>query len=249
MTNHFKHIVVYGATSAIAQDMCRALVSRGAECFSLIGRNKSRLEIISADLKAQGATSVSLTIEDLSQGADYTEHCTKFESTAPIDLVILAHGILSDDNNTPNDWRKQIELFNINTLNPITILTAWGNYFEQKKSGALAVITSVAGDRGRQSNYPYGASKAALIAYLQGLRNRLSRHNVYVADIRPGFIDTPMTAHISKKPFVVSSDIAGRFIVKQLHGKKDIIYAPQRWRFIMMIIKLIPETIFKRLSL
>ena len=123
------------------------------------------------------------------------------------------------------------------------------NYFEKRGEGTLAAISSVAGDRGRQSNYVYGTAKAAVNTYLQGLRNRLYSKGVHVLTIKPGFVDTPMTAHLRQGPLFASADRVARDIVKAIEKKKCIIYTPWFWRWIMLLIRLIPEPVFRRLKL
>ena len=154
------------------------------------------------------------------------------------------------------DWRESrteksaadtIASCNTNALSVISLLTLLANHFEEKKSGTIAVITSVAGDRGRQSNYIYGASKAMVSVFLQGLRNRLFHSQVNVLDIKPGFVDTPMTAHIKKGgPLWAKPEAVAKDIVNAIEKKKDLLYTPFFWRYIMLIIRNIPECIFKK---
>ncbi|HET8842857.1 MAG TPA: SDR family NAD(P)-dependent oxidoreductase, partial [Ktedonobacteraceae bacterium] len=142
-----------------------------------------------------------------------------------------------------------LQEFAINGASVISLLTLLGNYFEQQKRGCIAVISSVAGDRGRQSNYIYGAAKAAVTAFLSGLRNRLARYGVAVVTIKPGMVDTPMTAHMRKSRLFADPQVVGRGIYDAMLKRKDVVYLPGYWRIIMMVIKSIPEPIFKRLSL
>ena len=139
--------------------------------------------------------------------------------------------------------------FDTNFISVVSLLTQLANHFSAKKSGTIAVISSVAGDRGRQSNYIYGAAKGALSVLLQGLRNRLYSDNVHVLTIKPGFVDTPMTSEIKKNFLFVKPEYVAAAIKSAVEKKKDVIYVPWFWRYIMLIIKLIPEFIFKRLSL
>ncbi|MBZ0308192.1 MAG: SDR family NAD(P)-dependent oxidoreductase, partial [Anaerolineae bacterium] len=138
---------------------------------------------------------------------------------------------------------------NINFLSTVSILTPLANIFEQQKRGVIAVISSVAGDRGRGSNYIYGTAMGAKSIFLQGLRNRLAKSNVTVLTIKPGFVDTPMTAHLKKNPLYASPRTVGKAIYKAMKTERDILYVPFFWMFVMMIIRNIPERIFKKLSL
>ena len=123
------------------------------------------------------------------------------------------------------------------------------NYFEKEKKGCIAVISSVAGDRGRQSNYIYGAAKGGVTTFLQGLRNRLSPSGVSVVTIKPGMVDTPMTAHLPKSPLFAKPSDVGKGIYKAMLAGKDIAYLPVYWKLIMFVIKIIPEGIFKKMRL
>ena len=138
---------------------------------------------------------------------------------------------------------------NINFTSVAGFITILANYFEKMGEGTIAVISSVAGDRGRQSNYIYGAAKGGVTKFLQGLRNRLSQKNIQVLTIKPGLVDTPMTAHLPKNPLYVKPDFVAKSIIRAIEKKKDVIYVPEYWRLIMWVIIHIPEFIFKRLKL
>jgi short-subunit dehydrogenase len=131
----------------------------------------------------------------------------------------------------------------------IALATVLANRFEAQRSGSIAVISSVAGDRGRQSNYVYGAAKGAVTLLLQGLRNRLSKSGVQVLTIKPGFVDTPMTAEFKKGALWAKPDDIAHGIVSAIDRRRDVVYLPGFWRLIMLIIRHIPEPIFKRMSL
>jgi len=138
----------------------------------------------------------------------------------------------------------------INFLSVVSLLTPIANRFEENKRGTIAVISSVAGDRGRQSNYVYGAAKSGLDAFLQGLRNRRSKADVHVLTIKPGFVDTPMTAHIPERgPLWAQPEDVAKGIVSAIEKQKYVVYLPRFWSLIMLIIRSIPERIFKKLSL
>jgi decaprenylphospho-beta-D-erythro-pentofuranosid-2-ulose 2-reductase len=136
-----------------------------------------------------------------------------------------------------------------NFLSVVSLLTLIGNRFEEQRNGCIAVISSVAGDRGRQSNYVYGAAKGALTVFLSGLRNRLVKAGVTVITIKPGFVDSPMTASFRKGFLWASPAVVGRGVYRAIVSRKDVVYLPWYWRYIMMAVVLIPERMFKRLSL
>jgi hypothetical protein len=167
-----------------------------------------------------------------------------------IDTVLIAHGTLPDQKLCEQNVSIALSEFNTNAISTITLLTELANIFEQKKSGVIAVITSVAGDRGRPSNYLYGSAKAAVSTFLEGLSARMFKAGVHVLDIRPGFVATPMTQGLNlPKLLTVEPEVVAKSMVKAIDKKKDIIYTPFFWRYIMLIIKVIPSVIFKKLSL
>jgi short-subunit dehydrogenase len=166
-----------------------------------------------------------------------------------IDIVLIAHGSLPDQKACEQDTQKTLEAINTNAISTISLLTYLANHFERQGRGTIAVISSVAGDRGRQSNYVYGTAKAAVTVFLQGLRNRLYKSGVQVLTIKPGFVDTPMTAAFKKGLLWASPEEIAKAIYIAIATTKDIIYAPWYWRWILLIIRHIPEILFKRLSL
>lgn len=244
-----QNIVIFGATSAIAESTARLYAERGDQLF-LVARNEQRLQDIAADLKVRGAQSVDYQLLDLAE-LDQLEGCItsindKFQR---IDVVLIAHGTLSDQQACEQSLDKTMSELRTNGLSFIGLLTLLANQLEEQRTGTLAIISSVAGDRGRQSNYVYGSAKALVSTFSQGLRNRLSKHGVQVLTIKPGFVDTPMTAHLPKGPLWAKPEQLAAGIVKAIEKKKDVVYLPGFWRYIMLIIMHIPEFVFKRLSL
>jgi len=163
--------------------------------------------------------------------------------------VILAHGVLGDPERTHSRYGDAEWVLKTNLLGPISLLTAIAERFEKQRAGTIVAIGSVAGDRGRQSNYVYGASKGGLDLFLQGLRNRLFRSGVRVITIKPGFVDTPMTAHMPRGILFASPERIARGIRRAIRGGGDVVYLPGFWRAIMTVVRLVPEPIFKRLKL
>ena len=166
-----------------------------------------------------------------------------------MDTVLIAHGTLPDQPACEADYAVTLEAMTTNALSAISLLTRLANRFESQRRGTLAVISSVAGDRGRKSNYVYGTAKAAVSTFLDGLRNRLYESGVKVVTAKPGFVDTPMTASFEKGLLWAQPDAVGRGIHQAIVRGKDVVYLPGFWRLIMMIIRHVPETVFKRLSL
>jgi decaprenylphospho-beta-D-erythro-pentofuranosid-2-ulose 2-reductase len=241
--------VIIGATSAIARATARLWVTEGAN-FHLSARDEEALQRIRDDLLARGAGTVDTVATDL---ADLDSHesfvAAIRERMVSIDVVLIAHGTLPDQAACQASCPDTLSALTTNGLSHVSLLTHLANLLEQQGSGTLAVISSVAGDRGRQSNYVYGSAKSMLSAFLGGLRNRLYKSSVHVLDIRPGFVDTPMTAHLDKGPLWASPEQVAAGIVRAVSRKKDIVYLPAFWRLIMLVIRSIPEVVFKRLQL
>jgi short-subunit dehydrogenase len=170
-------------------------------------------------------------------------------SLGGLDVALIALGTLGDQKESERDWVVAERELSTNFLSAASLLTLLGNRFEAQRGGTLAVISSVAGDRGRQSNYVYGSAKAALSTFTAGLRNRLFKSGVHVLTIKPGFVDTPMTAHLPKNALFVGPDKIARGIVRAIDRRRDVVYLPWFWRWILLIIRSVPEFVFKRLSL
>ena len=244
-----KNILIIGATSAIAQETARCYAAGGAK-LHLIGRNEQKLQDMQADLQSRGAEQVTVAQADLLDTALHNKLIDEtWDTLRQVDGVLIAHGTLGDQTEAEADYAVAEKEFQSNMLSAISLLTPIANKMELQRCGVIAVITSVAGDRGRQSNYIYGSAKAGLNTYLQGLRNRLTPHGVTVLTIKPGFVDTPMTAELEKGPLFASAKKVGSGIHKAMGKKKDVAYLPGFWWGIMCIIKAIPEGIFKKLKL
>ncbi|MCW9024894.1 MAG: SDR family oxidoreductase [Gammaproteobacteria bacterium] len=244
-----KNIMIIGATSAIAQEVARQYASPGCQLF-LVARDESKLDIVKADLLSRGAGNVATACMDFSVASDFNtvlDNANAFLGS--IDTVLIAYGTLPDQVACAESSDETLKALNLNLVSVISVLTVLGNYFEKQQSGTIAVISSVAGDRGRQSNYVYGAAKGGLSIFLQGLRNRLATKGVNVLTIKPGFVDTPMTKAFDKGPLWASPKTVAKSIVKAIEKNKDTLYVPWFWFWIMLIIKFIPEKIFKRMSL
>ena len=244
-----KKIVFFGATSAIAQATLKLYANQGYNCC-LVARNSENLAILADDLTTRGAASVVCIDTDFADTKTHADLFSKIESQfGEFYKVLIAYGTLSNQENCEQDYARAYDEFNINFLSVISLLTIIANKFSQKEQGQIAVISSVAGDRGRQSNYIYGTAKGALSIYLQGLRNRLSKKNINVLTIKPGFVDTPMTSNFKKGLLWVSPDKVAQGIFSAMNRQRDVVYLPWFWQWIMLIIKLIPERFFKKMNL
>jgi decaprenylphospho-beta-D-erythro-pentofuranosid-2-ulose 2-reductase len=242
-------ILIIGATSAIASETAKCFAKDGAEFF-LVARSSEKLAAVQNDLKVRGAKRAETYMLDVSQLDQHEAMIRSASETLDgLDMVLIAHGILDNARLSRENVNKALEEFTVNCTSVISLLTLLANYFEPRKRGCIAVISSVAGDRGRQSNYPYGAAKAAVTVFTQGLRNRLAKSGVRVVTIKPGFVDTPMTASMRKGLLFASPRKVGEGIYHAMMKGKEVVYLPWFWRPIMLVVKSIPEPVFKRLSI
>jgi len=243
------NILILGATSAIAKHTTR-LFAADEDTLYLVARNEGKLSSMKQDMLVRGATDVHYESLDL---ADETQHEALInratDAMGSIDIVFIAYGTLAEHKNSIANYDNTLKELQINCLSVISLLTILANQFESQKSGSIAVISSPSGDRGRQSNYIYGTAKGALSIFLQGLRNRLSKSKVHVLTIKPGFVDTPMTKSFKKGFLWVNPEVISKGIYTAIKKKREVVYLPFFWRYIMIIIKSIPEKIFKHLSL
>jgi decaprenylphospho-beta-D-erythro-pentofuranosid-2-ulose 2-reductase len=248
-TSAIKKIIILGATSGIALEVQRQLAHRGGELF-LVGRSPQRLAEIGADLAVRGAQRV------LTYSADLTsiqQHASIFEfarhNFPDFDTVLLAYGSMHNQKESETSVDVLLEELQVNFVSATAILTLFAADLERRRTGCLAAITSVAGDRGRRSNYVYGSSKGALSLFLQGLRSRLHPSGVRVITIKPGPVQTPMTDHLPNSARFADPQQIARDIVRALERRSpDILYTPRIWRYVMTAVQQIPEAIFKRLS-
>jgi decaprenylphospho-beta-D-erythro-pentofuranosid-2-ulose 2-reductase len=248
-THTLQKILIIGASSGIARAIARQYAERGCDLF-LVARSEEPLREQREDLRVRGAASVDFALLDVN---DFDRHQSVVEQAAltlgALDLALICHGTLPDQALCQDDFARIRQEFDTNALSVLSLLTQLAPRMRAQRSGTLAVITSVAGDRGRQSNYLYGAAKSAVSRYLEGLRSSLHADNVHVIDIRPGFVDTPMTAHLSKGPLWASPERVARAVVKGIDARRNTLYVPWFWRGIMLAVTSIPETLFKRLKL
>lgn len=242
-------VAVFGAPSAIAQAWMRLLAPEGTSFF-IVARNPAHLESIAQDLTIRGAAAVYSEVADL----DRTEaHPALLEravsSLGGLDCALIAHGVLGDQAAGERNFDQAAGVFQTNFFSAASLVTWLANYFAGQYCGTIAVISSVAGDRGRKSNYIYGSTKAGLTAFLDGVRNRVDRDGVHVLTVRPGFVATPMTAGMPNGPLFATPDAVARDILKAMKSRRDILYTPWFWRWIMLLVRMIPEWKFKRMDL
>jgi decaprenylphospho-beta-D-erythro-pentofuranosid-2-ulose 2-reductase len=244
-----ENVVIFGATSAIAQGAAKVFAARGAS-LTLVARNEIKLQAVKQDLEARGARAVHTLVSDLNDLEAHVSLISQVDAVmGGISVALIAHGTLGDQKAAEREFPVALRELTTNFLSAASLLTLLGNRFEAQRSGKIIVIGSVAGDRGRQSNYVYGCAKGATALFAAGLRNRLAKSGVQVLTVKPGFVDSPMTAHLPKGPLFASADTVGAGIVHALDKGRNVVYLPWFWCGIMAIIRSIPEAIFKRLSL
>jgi short-subunit dehydrogenase len=264
-------IAVFGATSGIARAVAELWMARG-EDLVLIGRSRADLEAVARDLEVAFGRRPPVFVWD---AADSGNHRARFEALAeahPLKGLLMAAGVLHGVESCEADEARMEETFRVNLAGPAVVAGLFAHHLaaslarhpepgparpsagEARGPGSrggmpfVSVITSVAGDRGRASNYPYGASKAGLSAYLEGLRQRLRGSGVLIQDVKPGPIRTRMTAGM-RGPAMASPETAARDIVRAIDRGRDVVYTPGYWRIIMAVIRAIPAPVFKRMKL
>ena len=243
------NVLIIGATSAIAEAMARRWAERSANLY-LLARNEARASTIADDLTIRGASSVTAAPFDADDIDSHDKLLDQaFTTLSSIDVVVIAHGTLPDQTRCEEDPPVAMAALHTNALATASLVMLVANRLEAQRSGTLAVITSVAGDRGRRSNYVYGSAKAMVSTLLDGLRIRLAASGVQVVDIRPGFVDTPMTTNFDKGMMWATPQAVADRAVKAIDGAQAVVYAPAFWALIMRVVRSIPNPLFRRLPL
>ena len=243
-------VLILGATSAIARALAGEFASHKFDLI-LAGRDREELEALAADTSLRYGAEVQTLFFDILDSNHALSNLSSCLVAAGEELagVVLAVGYVGDQAVAQQDPCEARRILETNFTGCVLALEIVAEYFEKRRKGFLCAISSVAGDRGRQSNYLYGAAKGGLSVYLQGLRNRLSRSGVKVITVKPGFVDTRMTFGRPKLFLVASPESVARGIYKAVAQGKDVVYLPWFWRPIMLALRAIPETLFKRLRL
>jgi short-subunit dehydrogenase len=244
-----KRILIIGATSAIAEHCARIWAAEG-DVLHLVARNEQHVQLIASDLKVRGDSEVTTYVTDLNNMDKHEELLDVADAAlGGVDIVLIAHGTLSNQKSCELSVHETLAEIQTNALSTISLLTLIANRFEAKKSGTICVISSVAGDRGRASNYVYGSAKAMVTAFTSGLRQRLYKSNVSVVTIKPGFVDTPMTNGFKKGVLWAKPTTVAVSIVKAIDKKKAEVYVPSFWMGIMKVITMLPNKAFNKMEL
>lgn len=243
-------VAIFGATSAIAEQVARRFAAKGARLF-LVARDPARLERIAADLAVRGAGSVATHTADLDEPTALESVLAAMERAIGLpEIVLLAFGTLGDQAAIARDAEAARRSLLTNFVSPACLLTALAGRMEPAGRGLIAVLTSVAGERGRASNYVYGAAKGGLSTFLEGLRHRLARTGIRVLDVRPGPVATPMTAHLGLGgPLLASVERVAADIERAIERRRSVLYTPWFWRWIMLVVRALPEPLFHRTRL
>ena len=240
-------VLVVGATSAIARAVAGEFASRGHDLV-VAGRNGEELGAVASDLAIRHGVAVDARTFD---ALDFDSHEALMTDVAEGGLagVVVALGYMSDQEQGQSDFSVARRVVDTNYTACVSLLERAAAHLEPQGAGFLCAISSVAGDRGRQSNYLYGSAKSGLDAYLQGLRNRLHPSGVSVTTIKPGFVDTRMTYGLPGLFLVASPEVVAQGIYRAIRRRKSVVYLPRFWRFIMLIIRSIPGPVFNRMKL
>jgi decaprenylphospho-beta-D-erythro-pentofuranosid-2-ulose 2-reductase len=244
-------IVIVGATSAMAEHCARLWVAESPKCLVLLGRDLAKTERVAQDLRVRSAQSViAVETTDFLDPVKIREWVDQVCTKGVPDIVLIAHGSLPDQKECQQDLLQNQQVLQLNGISPVLFAEAFAGHMEKADKGKLAIIGSVAGDRGRKSNYVYGAAKGLVTRYVQGLQHRLAKTGVKLTLIKPGPTDTPMTKNIKSSGVKLAPvDKVASSIVVAINRGYGSIYTPQIWEFIMMVIRHMPRLIFNKLDI
>jgi decaprenylphospho-beta-D-erythro-pentofuranosid-2-ulose 2-reductase len=244
-------IVIVGASSVIAEHCARLWAQQGPSELVLVGRDLARLDGVASDLRVRApAVRVTCLSADFEDPAKIQALADGLCAERPVDIVLIAHGSLPVQEACQTDLSANLDALTVNGLSPVLFAEAFAGHLAKAGQGALAVIGSVAGDRGRKSNYVYGAAKGLVTRYLQGLQHRLAGTGVKVVLVKPGPTDTPMTAQMKQSGARLADPaFVARSIIDGIAAGRPVVYAPAKWALIMMVIRHLPARIFNKLNI
>jgi len=246
-----KNIVIVGATSAIAEHCARIWLQNRPANLTLIGRNTARTEKVATDLQVRSPESSIRVIEtDFLNPNVFKQTVDDIATQGAIDIVLIAHGLLAEQHDCQTDLNLCREVLEINGISPVLFAEAFATHFANVGQGTLALIGSVAGDRGRKSNYVYGAAKGMVTRYAQGLQHRFAGSAVKIVLIKPGPTDTPMTTQLKAQGAKLTPvEEVAKGIVNAINREQAIVYVPGKWRLIMWMIRHLPGIVFNKLNI
>jgi len=247
-----RRVVVLGALSAIGEATARLYAAEGGQIV-VVGRNPERLDSVAADLRVRGAMACHPWPLDLATTAEPARELEAMTAVlgGSVDVILIFYGVLGDQRQAEQATAEARRVLDVNFTSAVEWCLAAANVLERQRQGALLAVSSVAGDRGRQSNYVYGAAKAGLTILVEGIAHRLAPSGARAMVVKLGFVDTPMTAHIAKKGALWAKPGAVAQRIKDLadRGKKPIVYVPAFWRLIMFVVRNLPTPIFHKTKL
>lgn len=244
-----KHIVIVGATSGIAEQCARIWIKESALMLTLIGRDKNKTQALADDLAVRNpSATIKVVTTDFLSPKEIAQSVETICTEAPVSIALIAHGSLPDQQQCQQDLALNQHTLEVNGISPVLFAEAFATQMEKAQQGSLALIGSVAGDRGRKSNYVYGAAKGLVTRYAQGLQHRFAHTPIKVILIKPGPTATAMTAHLPQRG-LASAEAVAATIVQGIAQGKAVIYAPAKWAVIMMIIIHLPAFIFNKLDI
>lgn len=248
--NNPKRIAIIGATSSIAEHCARQWAQEVDVQLILVGRSMPKLERVAADLKVRQPTiKIDLLEADFINPKEIQIAVSNLFSGGPITTALIAHGTLPDQAECQSNLELCQSTLEVNGVSPALFAEAFAQHMSKSNAGCIAIIGSVAGDRGRRSNYVYGAAKGLVTRYAQGLQHRFAGSGVQVTLIKPGPTDTPMTAGMDGKGKFASPEEVAKTIIAGIERKKSLIYAPGKWQIIMMIVRHLPSFIFNKMNI
>lgn len=245
-----KRIAIIGATSSIAEHCARLWAQQGSVELILVGRDQRKLEVVAADLLVRSPTTkIKMVATDFIDPTVIQKTVDALFTSAPIDIALIAHGTLPEQRDCQKNLVLNYSTLEINGISPVLYAEAFVQHMAKLNQGSIAVIGSVAGDRGRKSNYVYGAAKGLITRYVQGLQHRFAGTGVNVTLIKPGPTNTPMTAAMKGSEKFSTPEEVAKTITSGITAKKSVIYAPGKWWLIMMVIRHLPSFIFNKINI
>lgn len=246
-----RKIVIVGATSRIAECCARLWAAGPASAFVLLGRDAGRLETVAQDLRVRSpASTVETIVVDFANPVAIHELVERIAGQGPIDIALIAHGLLPDQRACEQDLSLSHQALLVNGVSPVLFAESFAAPMQRAGRGTIAVIGSVAGDRGRKSNYVYGSAKGMVERYLQGMQHRFAGSGVKVVLVKPGPTDTPMTAQLQAAGGRVANvHVVAKDIVAGIAAGRPQVYTPGIWALIMLVVRHVPRRIFNKLNL
>ncbi|MBU3585170.1 SDR family NAD(P)-dependent oxidoreductase [Polynucleobacter sp. AM-26B4] len=248
--NNTKRIAIIGATSSIAEHCARIWAQESSVELILVGRAQQKLEVVAADLLVRSPnTKIEIVVTDFIEPTAIQKTVDALFAFAPVDIALIAHGTLPEQLDCQSNLTLNYNTLEINGISPTLYAEAFAQHMAKLDKGSIAIIGSVAGDRGRKSNYVYGAAKGLVTRYAQGLQHRFAGTGVNVSLIKPGPTNTPMTAAMQgSEKFATPEDVA-KTIISGIESKKTVIYTPAKWQIIVMVVQHLPSFIFNKMNI